>query len=134
MILFSRTAPLVLAISDIQSALNPAGEQGASIARLWWIYFWVLTAIFILVAVFIFLAMLPRRKSLAEEARSGRLPEPSAPQERSLAKVVIGGVIASIVVLFVLLFVDFFAGRSIYALNDQNTGGADALTIKITGH
>ncbi len=134
MILSSRAAPLVLAISDLQSALSPAGEQGGSIARLWWLYFWVLTAIFILVAIFIFLAMLPRRKILAETASIGRLEEISPPQERSLAKVVIGAVIASIVVLFVLLFVDFFAGRSIYALNDQNTGDADALTIKITGH
>src|SRR4051812_31126555 len=122
MTLFSRAASLILAISDLQSALSPAGEQGGNIARLWWIYFWVLTAIFILVAIFIFLAMLPRRKSPAEATLPGRLEETSVPQERSLAKVVIGAVIASIVVLFGLLFVDFFAGRSIYALNDKNTG------------
>src|SRR4051794_30455309 len=134
MTLFAWTAPLVLAISDLQSALSPAGEQGSSIARLWWVYFWVLTVIFILVAIFLFLAMLPRRKGVADEKAAGRLEETFPPQERILAKVVIGAVIASIVVLFVLLFVDFFAGRSIYALNDQNTGDANALTIKITGH
>src|SRR4051812_1429137 len=134
MILFSRSVPLVLAISDIQSALTPAGEQGASITRLWWIYFWVLAVIFILVAIFICLAMLRRRPSVAEEISSGLLEQTAAPQERTLAKVVIGAVLASIVVLFVLLFFDFFAGRSIYALNDENTGDADALTIKVTGH
>jgi cytochrome c oxidase subunit 2 len=124
---------LLLAISDLQSALSPAGEQGGSITRLWWIYFWVLTVIFILVAIFLFLAMLPRRASPVE-SRPGALEETPESRERDLAKVVIGAVIASIVVLFVLLFADFFAGRSIYALNDQNTGDADALTIKITGH
>jgi cytochrome c oxidase subunit 2 len=123
-------ATSLLAISDMQSALNPAGEQGASIAKLWWIYFWVLTAIFVLVAIFLFLAMLPPRK----QAVGGRIEQPNESHERGIAKVVIGSVIASIVVLFVLLFIDFFAGRSIYALNDQNTSDADPLTIKITGH
>jgi len=120
----------LLAISDMQSALNPAGEQGGSIAKLWWIYFWVLTVIFILVAIFLFLAMLPRRS----REPAGQSDQPSQSRERSIATVVIGAVIASIVVLFVLLLIDFFAVRSIYALNDQNTADADPLTIKITGH
>src|SRR3954464_6328199 len=102
MILFSRAAPLVLAISDIQSALNPAGEQGASIARLWWIYFWVLTAIFVLVAIFLFLAMLPRRKQLTEQESTDQIERPNELRERGTARVVIGAVIASIVILFVL--------------------------------
>jgi cytochrome c oxidase subunit II len=124
----------LLAISDMQSALNPAGEQGASIARLWWIYFWVLTAIFVLVGIFLFLAMLPRRKQFDGQGGAGLIDEPNEPRERRISTVVISAVIASIIVLFVLLFIDFFTGRSIYALNDQSTSGADPLTIKITGH
>jgi cytochrome c oxidase subunit II len=124
----------LLAISDMQSALNPAGEQGGSIARLWWIYFWVLTAIFVLVAIFLFLAMLPRRTRFAGQEPAGQVDPPNESSERRMSTFVIGAVIASIVVLFVLLGIDFFAGRSIYALNDQNTADADPLTIKITGH
>jgi cytochrome c oxidase subunit 2 len=94
----------------------------------------VLTVIFILVATFLFLAMLPRPAKSSEATRVSSLEDTPMPRERRMAKVVIGAVIASIVVLFVLLFVDFFAGRSIYALNDQNTGEANPVTIKVTGH
>jgi len=124
----------LLAISDMQSALNPAGEQGGSIARLWWIYFWVLTAIFVLVAVFLFLALLPRRTRFVGQEPGGQIDRPDESSERRLSSVVISAVIASIIVLFVLLFVDFLAGRSIYALTDQNTSDANPVTIKITGH
>src|SRR3954468_121739 len=124
----------LLAISDMQSALNPAGEQGGSIARLWWIYFWVLTAIFVLVAVFLFLALLPRRTRFVGQEPGGQIDRPNESSERRLSSFVIGAIIASIIVLFVLLFIDFFAGRSIYALTDQNTADANPLTIKITGH
>ncbi|MFL6538416.1 MAG: hypothetical protein ACJ8JD_09590, partial [Chthoniobacterales bacterium] len=70
---------IVAAMSDAQYSLAPAGEQGGSIAKLWWLYFWVLTAIFILVALFVFFAVFPRREQL--RSADGRIeveePKPS---------------------------------------------------------
>ena len=35
--------------SSIQSALDSAGVQAARIEQLWWLMFWVCTAVFVLV-------------------------------------------------------------------------------------
>src|SRR4051794_19927496 len=123
---------MILAITDAQYALAPAGEQATRIAHLWWIFFGVLSAVFVLVALFLFLALL----------RGGRTDEPigAPPQksrERRISGFVIGCVMATVVILFVLLITDFFAGRAIYALGETDlhpeTGG-DQLEIKIIGH
>jgi cytochrome c oxidase subunit II len=119
----------LLSIGDMQYALAPAGEQGGNIARLWWIFFWVLSAIFVLVSFVVFLAL--ARRGGAER---GGASMPNETSERRLSTVVAGSVVLTVVILFVLLFIDYFAGRSIYALEDRNTSETDPLVIKITGH
>jgi cytochrome c oxidase subunit 2 len=126
----SGAAAFVAAISDLQNSLAPAGEQAGHIANLWWIYFWVLTAIFVLVAIFLFLAIAPRRRPQA----AGYIEEPAVPGERRIATAVIAAVVVSIVILFTLLLIDFFTGRAIYALGDSDMGGGEPIEIKITGH
>ncbi|MFL6585085.1 MAG: cytochrome c oxidase subunit II [Chthoniobacterales bacterium] len=127
---------ILATLTEMQYALAPAGEQGGSIAKLWWLYFWVLSAIFLLVAIFVFFAVFPRRTPPITADGQLAVVEPAASTERKLSGVVIGAVITSIVILFLLLLIDFFAGRSIYALENQSTAEAakDALSIKITGH
>jgi cytochrome c oxidase subunit 2 len=122
-------ATSLLAISDMQSALAPAGEQGGNIARLWWIFFWVLSAIFVLVSLVVFLALVRPRGPERDEVKM-----PNESLERRLSTVVASSVVVTILILFVLLFFDFFAGRSIYALEDRNTSDTDPLVIKVTGH
>src|SRR4051812_36483343 len=61
------TAAALLALTDMQSVLAPAGEQGGNIARLWWIFFWVLTAVFALVSLLVFLALFRRRRAGNED-------------------------------------------------------------------
>ncbi|MFL6541981.1 MAG: cytochrome c oxidase subunit II [Chthoniobacterales bacterium] len=122
---------MILAITDAQYALAPAGEQATRIAHLWWIYFWVLSAIFVLVAIFLFLALL--RRTHASEPIGTPPPEP---RERRISGFVIGCVIATVVILFALLITDFFSGRAIYALGetDLHPENGDELEIKIIGH
>ncbi len=117
----------LLAISEIQSALAPAGTQAMRISQLWWVYLTVLSAIFVLVAIALFIA-LSRRHAVAE------LPAPPfAPgeaSERRTSTAVTLCVIATVIILFVLLFWDFFTGRAIYAL----TSDKEFLHIKVIGH
>jgi cytochrome c oxidase subunit 2 len=120
---------VLLATNDMQSALAPAGEQGGNIAKLWWIFFWVLSAIFVLVSLVVFLALARPRKTEGDLVNP-----PNESSERRLSTVVASSVVATVLILFVLLFFDFFAGRSIYALEDRNTGDTNPLVIKITGH
>ena len=123
------TAPLILAAAEMQSALAPAGIQASRVSHLWWIYFWILTAIFAIVAVCILLAIL--------RARPGSLPLPpnepielSAAGERRVSTIVIGCVIASVVILFALLFVDVFTGVAVDSLASE----PNPLSLKIVGH
>src|SRR5439155_6458103 len=57
----ARRSPLaarLLSIAPIQSALQPAGPQAESLANLWWIFFWVCTAFYIVLAAFFFAAII----------------------------------------------------------------------------
>jgi len=134
--MFAPSGPglFVAAISDMQNSLAPAGEQAGNIANLWWIYFWVLTAIFVLVAIFLFFAMMRRGRRSKVEGAAGQIEHPAEPRERRILGVVIGAVIVTILILFVLLLIDFFTGRAIYALGESDMGGGDSLEIKIIGH
>jgi cytochrome c oxidase subunit 2 len=105
--------------SAIQSALDPAGLQAARIEGLWWLLFWVCTAVFVAVLGALFLAI-----------RKGRSADPDRPTERSLTIGVAAAGGTTVLILFVLLFVSVRAGRAVDAIGKP----ADALTVQITGY
>jgi cytochrome c oxidase subunit 2 len=104
--------------SSIQSALHPAGVQAARIEQLWWLMFWVCTAVFI--AVMLGLAMALVRGG---GARS------TATSDATLARNVTVATALSIVALICLLFASVITGRVVGSLN-----APDALAIQITGY
>src|SRR3954453_8003809 len=111
---------------ELQSALDPAGTQAAHISHLWWLYFWVLVAIFAIVAVCVAIVIGRGRVRHLELP-----PEESIPgTERRLSSVVITCVIATVLILFALLFIDIFASRSVYALSSD----PNPLSLKVIGH
>lgn len=97
---------------------------------LWWIFFYVAAAVFLLVVLTLLGAIWRGRRS---DGTSPALDPPTlapAPAgERRLLRVVIVALTATICVLFALLVRDFMAGRE---LRPPETG--EALTIKVTGH
>jgi cytochrome c oxidase subunit II len=118
-----------VAVIEMQSALSPAGDQAARISGLWWFYFWVLIAIFVMVVVVLLLALYHRRSPI-EVPLEDPIAEPPLASERNIARTVIGCVVATVVILFGLLFFDMFVGRDVYAIESE----PDPLVIKITGH
>jgi cytochrome c oxidase subunit 2 len=116
-------------LADMQSALEPAGSQSAQISQQWWFYFFVLTTIFFIVAIFLFIAIARRREPEREVAPSQLLPRDRA-RDAGLSRTVVGCVIATVIILFVLLFSDMLTGRALYALSSD----PNALIVKITGH
>jgi cytochrome c oxidase subunit 2 len=116
----------MIAAAEMQSALDPAGTGATHISQLWWIYFWILTAIFAAVGVCLFFAILRGRTSARDE-----LPlVPNESSERRTSSIVIGLVVATVIVLFALLFIDIFSSRSVYALSRE----PNPLSLKVIGH
>ena len=113
-------------IAAMQSALEPAAREAGEIAHLWWIYLWVLSGVFLIVAVCLFFAICKqnlRPEGLAMSAAPGRQRYGRA------LRIVAAAVVATVLVLFALLVLDFFTGNAIYAKPDPN-----AMAIKVTGH
>lgn len=107
------------------SALDSAGPQAGSIEDLWWLMFWVCTAVFVAVMVALGAAVV----------RGGRKPrtEPShalAPEEkRRMTRWVGGAVAVTVVLLFVLLVASVGTGRAVASLS-----APQAPIVKVTGH
>jgi cytochrome c oxidase subunit II len=111
-----------------QSALDPAGPQSGRIGRLWWLMFYVCSAVFLLVSLSVLAAIFRGRKG---EEKGGDAPDtsPEPGRERRMTGVVMGAVGLTALILFVFLISDFSTGRSLYSLDSTR-----ALSIKITGH
>src|SRR5438309_838637 len=117
----------MLAAADVmQNALQPAARESGYIANLWWLYFWILTAVFVAVAIATFIAI--SRRSSIEDENNIISDAPPATNSRTTT-VVTSCVIGTVIILFALLVIDFFTGNKIYAEPDSN-----ALAIRVRGH
>jgi cytochrome c oxidase subunit 2 len=119
-----------VAVQVLQSVLDAAGPQSASIARLWWLMLWVTAAVFIIVLGWAAFAL---RRGMRQQA-----DDPSAPAGHSdLARssdaahrpVVMIAVAVTVATLFVLLGASVWTNRAVASL-----GAASAVTIELTGH
>jgi cytochrome c oxidase subunit 2 len=107
-----------------QSALDPAGPQAAHIDHLWWLLFWVSTAVFVLVLAVLFAALAVRRPP---EATVTLNPGPEGERRRFRAVAAATGV--TVAVLFGLLVASVATGREIASLEAPR-----ALTVEVVGH
>ena len=101
-----------------QTALRAAGPQAAAIEWIWWLMFWVCTAVFVLVLGALGLAV----------ARS-RASHDSRPSPPSLRNGVAAATGLTILTLFGLLFASVITGRALASLPQQ-----DAIAIEVTGY
>ena len=97
-----------------QSVLNPAGPQAASIEGLWWLIFWISTAVF--AAVIAVLATAVLRSSAKQSS------------DATLTRAVMMSAGATVAILFVWLVASVWAGRAI-----ASPKMSDAVTINVTG-
>jgi cytochrome c oxidase subunit 2 len=105
-----------------QSMLSPAGIQASSIQHLWWLIFWISTAVFVAVIAGLIVA-------LGRGSRNHSRDEASLPSERSLARGVGAAVAATVAILVSWLVASVWTGREIASL-----GASTALTINVIGH
>ena len=124
------TFVLALCVSScggIQNAINPAGPNAENISRLWWLMFYVCSAVFVLVMIAVLLSL---RKRATEAADRIPVLEPSEESERRRRNVVISLTTITVIILFVFLIASYSSGRSL-RLNDPTKNG---LSIELTGH
>jgi cytochrome c oxidase subunit 2 len=105
------------------SALNSHGVQAARIEDLWWLMFWVCSAVFVLVMVATGIAITRRKDPVGP---AGPIPPESS---RRMTRVVAAAVGVTVLTLFVLLVASVSTGRAIASLSE---GGGPS--IKVTGH
>ncbi len=110
----------VLYAATAQSAVDPAGPQAGRIDGLWRVMLYLLSAIYIVVMIILAVAAFRRRERM----------ETTAINERRYSRIVTGGVLATIAILFVLLVSSFLIGRALNADPDP----ANALIIEVNAH
>ncbi len=112
-----------------QSAVDPAGPQAGKIATLWWFFFALLGAIFLIVMVFTLWSLTQQHRGIEQEPLE-KTHLPSEPTEAKLTRVVAGATIATVVILFVLLVFSVATGKAISELGDTKNG----MVIEVTGN
>ncbi|MEA2600320.1 MAG: cytochrome c oxidase subunit [Acidobacteriota bacterium] len=111
------------------SALASAGPQAARIESLWWLFFWVCSAVFLLVMAALAVGLV--RDRTPEEA--GAAPGPIPPEaRRRRTRVVAVATAITALILFVFLFASTGTGRAIASLSRSDR--SDAMTVEVTGH
>ena len=110
-----------------QSALDPAGPQAERLSGLWWVFFYVLVAVYVAVMAFLVAGVVRSRRRRAGEGDE-EIVTPDAGRERRLGRAVAGAVALTTVTLFALLAASFLTGRRVYSLSDP-----DPLEVRVIG-
>ena len=116
----------VSSCGGIQNSINPAGPHADNLSRLWWLMFYVCSAVFVLVMIALAIAI---RKGTRRSDLNPILNLPRG-QERRRRNVVLSAVTATVIILFVFLIYSFHSGRALTADLARKTG----LSIEITAH
>jgi cytochrome c oxidase subunit II len=108
-----------------QSALDPAGPQAAHIESLWWVFFWVCAAVYVLVIAALLIGLRRGPFRLRDVVLT---PDPDG--ERRRTRIVGTAVAFTALILVVLTGASYFTDRALA------TAGADddPVNIEITGH
>ena len=110
------------ACNHVQSTLDAAGPQAARIEGLWWFMLAIATVVFLLVLAATIRAFTHRRSPVLR-------PDEEARRERRMHVGIISATVATVVVLFVFLIVNFSTERALASLP-----GDQAVTIEVTGY
>jgi cytochrome c oxidase subunit 2 len=115
-----------------QSALDPAGPQAGRIGGLWWLMFYTLSAVFVVVMALLMVAALRRRRPYAGEVAPVPDTKPDPEGDRRSALAVGGGILITVLILFVLLVSSFLPGQSLYS--SAPATAEEGLAVEVTGH
>ncbi len=125
----SITLALTSCAGHQQSVVDPGGPQAGKIAFLLWFFIWLLTAIFVIVLALALWTLMRRHRGIEQEPlETTHLP--SDQTEKKLTRVVTSATVATVLILFLLLGVSVFTGKSVADLGKTKNG----MVIELTGN
>jgi cytochrome c oxidase subunit 2 len=130
---FLMAATLITGCGGLQSVVNPAGPQSNHISKLWWVMFYVSTAVFVVVIIFLFLAIANGRKRNALAGPGHYVPPELTPLpegEKKKRNFVLSATVLTVIILFVFLMESFSVGRGLTSELSSKQG----VSIEVTGH
>lgn len=107
--------------SGVQSALDPQGPQAAHLARLFWIFTGVCTAVWLAVMLMLLVGLVRRTPARTDPLRL------DARSERRSLMVVAGAVVGTLLTVVALTALSYLSQRQLFARERP------AVTIKVTG-
>lgn len=110
-----------------QNSLDSAGPQSGRIESLWWLFFWVTAAVYVIVMAVLAVTIF-RRKKADEKTAPEILPDPV--RENRVGKIIKGAVGISVIILFALMILSFRTGRAVTSLSHAPS----PIEIQITGN
>ena len=110
------------ACSGVQSALDPAGIQADRVAGLWWFMLIVASIVFVLVVAALAYSVVAGRSRAPATMPEGR-------RDRRMILAISAATVATVVVLFAFLIVNFSTERALASLP-----GDQAVAVKVVGH
>ncbi|HZS54708.1 MAG TPA: cytochrome c oxidase subunit II [Bryobacteraceae bacterium] len=112
-----------------QSAVDPAGPQSGRIDTLWWSFFWLLGAIFVIVMVLTLMTLGRRHRGFEQEPLEAT-HKPSEETDSRLRRIIAGATVTTVVILFVLIVASVGTGKA----NSELQNKKNPLTIQVTGN
>jgi cytochrome c oxidase subunit 2 len=109
-----------------QSVIDPAGVQAERLGSLWWVFFGICAAVYVLVTAAVLIAFFKRERSDSQTAPE-LAPDPG--REKRISNVIKACVGVTLLTLFALMITSFRTGRAVYSLSNA----AEPLVIKVTG-
>ena len=113
-----------------QSALDPAGAQAGRIESLWRLMLYVTAAVYVVVMIALLVAVFRSRRRGPASVGDAPDTRPDEGRERRMAHVVIAGVAATVLILFVFLVSSYLTGRGLHA----EAKSSDVLVVRIRGN
>ena len=112
-------------MNGIQNALNPTGPNAAALSHLWWLMFWVCSAVYVLTLIGLAFAIKKGRR----ERDLNPVLNPSSQSLRRKRNAILSATAVTVAILFVFLLASFSTGRSLTA----DLGNKNGLSIEVTG-
>jgi len=113
--------------SGSQSVLDAAGVQSGHLQELWWIFFGVTAAVYLIVMTVLLIALVRRRRASTNEAPETK---PEERREGRASNVVKGALAVTVITLFILMITSFRTGKAV----DSLSAASNKVVIRVTGH